>query len=189
MTKGEPLAIVTSLRFVARHLLGVGLFCVAAALGRFAQTGYPSLGSTLTQIAFEILVAGSRIALAVVVLGAGSFADGVHMIRRFFRLPKAERDSRFLGLKRQLATRWRSLVVDFAVYLVLAVALNLLIDAAAGTRWMEKGVTSFGADPGRESAQILLFKNLSVIPLTIIFQIHLAARFWLSDRERTAWLK
>ena len=186
-TEDAP-AIVTSCRFVARHLLVVAPLCAVIAMGRFVQTGYPAFAPIPMQVVLEVVVEGGRIALAIVVIGAGSLTAGIRSIRRFFAEPKAERQSRFARMKERLTTRWRPLAEDVALYLVLALLLNRAIDWVAGTPWMQARAAIVGADLTASDAQILLLKNISVIPLTIVFQIHFAARLWLSDEERTAWL-
>lgn len=185
---GDRLAFASSFRFVACHALIVVPLCAVIALGRFVQVGHPVFNHGIASIVLEIVVEAGRVAMAVLVFGCGSLRAGVGAIRRFFRLDEDERKARFAGMRKYFDASWRSLTADFGLYLATVVSANLAIDAWAHGSWMTHLMAEPGASPAGD-ALVVLLKNLSVIPFTIVFQIHLAARLWLRPEERSAWLK
>lgn len=182
---GEQTAGWTTLQFIARNLAIVAPLCLVVAAARFAQGGFGKVDWPAL-ISLEILVELGRVALAVLVLGNGSIQRGIAAIRRFFTTGDAERERRFSAAKSRLQLQWRSLGLDLLVFVVVAVALNILIARIADTECAESTMAQVAPSAPRVSL-VLLLKNLSVIPLTIVFQIHLAARLWLETHERDQW--
>jgi hypothetical protein len=71
----------------------------------------------------------------------------------------------------RLKTYWRSLLASFVIYLLIAWVTNLLIDYTAFQTclYYKLKVNNIIAEKSSEWVIILFFKNLSVIPLTLIF--------------------
>ncbi|HLP09342.1 MAG TPA: hypothetical protein VK178_14355 [Opitutaceae bacterium] len=184
---GGRLAGWTTLQFFARNFAVVAPLCPAVAAARFAQGGFGKLDWPAV-IALEVLVELGRVALAVLAIGSGDIRRGIAAIRRFFTMDDAEREQRYAAAKTRLRQQWRSLGLDLLVFLSAAVAPNFLIAYLADSTCASDTLARVAPSAPRVSL-VLLIKNLSVIPLTIAFQIHLAARLWLEPSERHEWLQ
>jgi hypothetical protein len=175
----DRLAVERAARFVGRHFLTVAGLSAISAVGRFVQTGWPSLSGAMAQIGLEILVEGARVALALAVLGGGNPLAGIDAIKRFFRMSHVDRESRVGETKKRFELHWRSYAWDFALYVGIALALNVIIDVVVARPAVVEFATNLGAENG--GSVRLLLKNLTVIPFTIIFQICFVARLWNAE--------
>jgi hypothetical protein len=189
MRAREPLALTTALRSVAWSLPVFGGLCLAVAALRFLQAASSWWQTGVLALFAEILVLMGRLGLVLAAVGNGSLGAGVRAIRGFFRQPRSATDARFAQIRPRLREHGRSLVFDLLLFVALAIVGNLLIGALASTSLVIEWASMAGATPDQAANGVtLLLKNLTVIPLTILFQVHFAARLWLAPEERRAWL-
>lgn len=184
MAGWRPVALPTTLHWFRRHLPLAASVCLIAAFTRWVQTGgWGSLSPGLGWLG-ELIVALARLSLALMVLGGGSPWRGVQALRAFFRQPEPERALQWQFVGSNWRSRWRTVMADILLFAALVVVLRLAIAEA---------VTGLAGVVPSPVALTLFLKNLSVIPLTIVFQLHLAARLFLSDpghptkRPPTEW--
>jgi hypothetical protein len=170
-----------TLQFIGRHLPLVGVLCAISASGRFVQTGWTSLAGTMAQVALEIVVEGARVVLALAAIGGGNPLTGVETIKRLFRTIKTDKASPAVDVGKQLSSHWKSYAWDFAFYCGVAFALNLIINVTVDIPAVVELTHTLGAE-GSGSATLFM-KNLSVIPLTIIFQVFFVTRLLNHSRN------
>jgi hypothetical protein len=118
----------------------------------------------------EVIVETARLALFIYILGSASLKMGFARLSRVFK--KSQRRSEemklaFVNFKR----KWPILLLNLVVYLLIAWGINVLIDQLAYETCLyltmqNRGILSSEAS---EWTIILFFKNLTVIPLTFIF--------------------
>ena len=144
-----------TLRFVSAHAgLVLGLSLVAA-LGRAVQLGAIGPVGAMATAFLEIVVESARVVLFFAVIGMGRVADGLGTVATVLRRPPGGWRASGRRVRARLRAEWRALIADLAVFGVIAFAVNAAIEAVAAP----------GAYP-----LIFLLKNLTVIPLTIVFQ-------------------
>jgi hypothetical protein len=156
-----------------------------AAFGRFYQTGSSLAEGAIVSFALGALVGLSRVLLAVLVIGDGSVPAGVRALRRFLSLPSEQKNRQVEACTRRIKEEWRSLVIEIVAFVVLAIGLNLAIAAMARSDPAAEWAARLGVDKDAALPVQLLLKNLSTIPLTIIFQLRLAARVWAPSTHAT----
>jgi hypothetical protein len=160
-----------SLDFFKKHfpqIFGLGLI---AGTGRVVQLGgFGSVGK-LENILLELVIEGARLFLVIYIIGLANPALGLSRIKNFFT--KGEKRKEFFrstgaGFKKN----WKSTIVSIVGFSIIAFALNFLIDALAYQTCLFLTLRSNGIlDPSASEWTILLFfKNLSVIPFTLVFQ-------------------
>jgi hypothetical protein len=174
-------AVARTFQFISRHLPLVGVLCAISAGGRFVQTGWPSLSGAMAQVALEIVVEGARVVLALAAIGGGNPFTGVETIKQVFRTKKSDKSSPAVDVRKRLLFHWKSYAWDFAFYCGIAFALNLIIDVIVDLPAVVALTHTLGAK-GSGSAELFL-KNLSVIPLTIIFQVFFVTRLLNHSRN------
>jgi len=160
-----------SLDFFKKHflqILGLGLI---AGVGRVVQLGAFGDVGKLENILLEVVIEGARLFLVIYIIGLANPTLGINRIKNFFT--KGEKRKEFLrsagaGFKKN----WRSTILSIVGFSIIAFVLNLLIDALAYQTCLYITLKSNGLiDPSASEWTILLFfKNLSVIPFTLVFQ-------------------
>lgn len=159
----------TLLFFRSHYLIVLGLGLIAA-MGRIVQLGAFGPISPAWHIAMEIMVESARILLFVYALGLTHLRKGFSRIKLMLTSGRAW-TAHWKEARTRLKTHWRSLLTSFVIYLLIAWATNLLIDYTAYQTclYYKLKVHNIIAESSSEWVIILFFKNLSVIPLTLIF--------------------
>jgi len=156
-------------RFVAAHpglVLGLSL---VSALGRAVQLGGLGPVGGTTSAFLEVVVEGARVLLFLGVIGLGGVAEGLRTVASAFARPPGGWRESGRRVRARLRAEWRALMADIAGFGLIAFAINAAIEAVAAP----------GAYP-----RIFLLKNLTVIPLTIVFQCGLL--LFMSGRAGSA---
>lgn len=178
-----PRALAATFGFAVRRAGMVVPLLVAIAFGRFVQTGAPALAGAFAQVVLEVLVETGRVWLALMVLGEGSGRRGFRAVRAFFRMDPRHRDARWREATQWLRRNWRALVLEVGLFAVIAVVLNALIQLASASPAAQAAAGELLAVRSSGPTPIeLALKNLTTIPLVIIFQIRLAQRIWTAGR-------
>lgn len=160
---------VTLLFFRNHFLVVLGLGFVAA-IGRIVQLGAFGPISPGLHITMEVLVESARIWLFVYALGLTKVKKGFARIKLMVTSREAWA-SHWREARSRLRYEWRALVASFVIYMLIAWMINLLIDHTAYQTclYYKLKVNNIIAEQSSEWVIILFFKNLSVIPLTLIF--------------------
>jgi hypothetical protein len=142
-------------RFVAGHAgLVLGLSLVAA-LGRAIQLGGLGPVGAVPTAFLEVVVETARLVLFLGVIGLGRVGDGLKTVASAFSRPTGGWRAGGRRVWARLRAEWRALIADIAGFGLIALLINAAIEAFAAP----------GAYP-----LIFLLKNLTVIPLTIVFE-------------------
>lgn len=158
-----------SLRFSSAHPLPVAACSLVAALGRVIQVGGLGEIGAASSWLLELVVEPARIALFLIVVGDGRVMEGVARLRR---ARASGVDSVLTQALATLRREWQRYGKSFAAFVLIAIAGNLIIAALARTLGAPGSPLPFpeAATPqGRELSIELGLKNLSLIPLTIIY--------------------
>jgi len=178
---GKWSSLRATLRFFRKHfavVFGLGLL---AALGRVAQLGGFGLVTSWMNFLLEIAVEGARVLLFLYVLGLADVKRGWLRVRRFFA-NSAQRKLLWGTAVHNFKTQWVPILLNILGFLLIASALNFLIDwLAYGTPLLLKLKENGLLVPfSSEWVLLLFFKNLTVIPLMIVFETVLV--LWVTDK-------
>ena len=160
-----------SVDFFGVHFLlvfGAGLI---AGLGRAIQLGAMHEVSGGVNTLLEIIIETARILTFLLVLGEGSIGKGTQSVRSIFLLNRAQWKSIWSVVITRIKVNWIALVINLLMYSVVAFIINFIIDKVAyDTELLTMLQNSHILAPKTsEWVLLLFFKNLTVIPFTIIF--------------------
>ena len=170
-----------TLYFFKKHftkILGLG---VIAALGRVIQLGGFGQITTWMSIILEVVVESARILLFLYVLGLANIKNGVLRIKHLLT-QKDNRKKLLIIAIQKLKKQWLSVSLNIIGFLLIAWTINYLIDLLAYETCLYLTLKKDGilAETSSEWTILLFFKNLTVIPLTLIFDTILL--LWLSNK-------
>ena len=170
-----------SLLFFRKHLaviLGLGL---VAGIGRVIQLEAFGPIESWLHISLEVIIESARIMIFLYTFGLASVRIGVLQIKRFFT-QKGKRKSYLTIATRKLKTQWLSIIVNIIGFLIIASLINYMIDLLVYETCLYLNLKKGGIIAGSSSEwTVLLFlKNISVIPLAIIFDAIFL--LWLTSR-------
>ena len=178
---GRLTLLSNTLYFFRKHffiIIGLGL---VAAFGRVIQLGGFGHISTLINILLEVVIEASRILLFLYVLGLANVKNGRRRIKHFFT-KKNDRKAAVVLAMQKLKQQWLSFSLSVVGFLIIAWFINYLIDLLAYETCLYLTLKQDGilTESSSEWTILLFFKNLTVIPLTLIFDAVLL--LWLSAR-------
>ena len=167
--------------FFKRHfwaIMGLGLI---AALGRVIQLGGFGEITNWMNVVLEVVVESARILLFLYVLGVANTRKGVLRIRNLLK-DKDTRKMLWITTIQKLKKQWFSISLNIIGFLLIAWTINYLIELLAYETCLYLTLKKDGilADSSSEWTILLFFKNLTVIPLTLIFDTILI--LWLSNK-------
>ncbi|MCF0074454.1 hypothetical protein LZD49_28475 [Dyadobacter sp. CY261] len=182
-TSQSPTWVLQTLMFFKRHYLIVLALGMAAAMGRVIQLGALGPISPVLHLALEIIIEGARLMIFVYALGLTNVRKGFGRIRQILTKSGAWKSNWSIA-KTRLKRDWRSLLASMVIYLLIAWVINLLIDYTAYQTclYYKLKVNSIISEGASEWVIILFFKNLSVIPLTLIFNALFL--LWITGRAK-----
>jgi len=179
--------LIQALLFFKNHfaiILGLGLI---AAFGRATQLGaFGQVSSTFHAI-LEFTIQSARIAIFVYTLGLTNVRQGISRLKRLFTSGKTWKENWIIA-RTKLKLEWKSLLMSMFIYLLIAVVINKLIDYATYQTclYYKLKTNEIISDKASEWVIILFFKNLSVIPFTLVFNALFL--LWITNKT-TASLK
>ncbi|HVG13595.1 MAG TPA: hypothetical protein VM935_01505 [Chitinophagaceae bacterium] len=171
-----------ALVFFKKHFLVIMGLGLLAAFGRVIQLGGFGTISRGLNIFLEVVVESARISLFLYVLGVADIRKGVLRIRRFFT-EKENRKVRWATFMQNIRRQWGSILVNMVGFALIVWTLNYLIDLLAYETCLyltlrEDGILDASSS---EWTILLFFKNLSVIPFTLVFETVLL--LWLVNQS------
>lgn len=162
---------------IVQHLMLVLTFIFIPALGRIVQTSGLGSINTFTYWVLEIPVEGARILFLFLLIGNGKIAKGLELIISIFSLTKEQWKSVTSTVINNLRLYTTELLVTTLAFILLAVAVNYLIKYAANSEQLLFKIQQFSLLKNFNSVSLTLFvKNLTIIPLTLIFEIWLVLK-------------
>ena len=172
-----------SLFFIKKHFLTIFGLGLIAAFGRVIQLGGFGEIPTWTNIVLEVVVETARILIFLFVLGVANIERGAYQVKRLFTRRSNLKTYWFIATKK-LKTQWIQISLSFFGFLIIAGVVNVLIDSLAYQTCLYLTLTREGilVNTTSEWTILLFFKNISIIPFTIVFETLLL--LWIT-REQT----
>ncbi len=161
----------STIYFFRKHFLTVLGLGLIAAFGRVIQLGGFGEITALANIILEVIIESTRILLFLFVLGLANVKDGAlrvkHVVAR-----KAARKLNWSVALQNVKKQWLSILVNCIGFMLIAWAFNYLIDLLAYETCLYLTLKKDGilAAASSEWTILLFFKNLSVIPFTLVFE-------------------
>ena len=170
-----------TLHFYRKHfivIIGLGLI---AAFGRVIQLEAFGQIAAWYNIVLEVVIESSRILLFLYVLGLANVKNGVIYAKHLFS-NKYNRKASWSIAIHKLKKQWLSVFVSIIGFLLIAWCINYLIGLLAYETCLYLNLKNDGilSQSSSEWTILLFFKNLTVIPFTLIFDAILI--LWLSNR-------
>ncbi|HET6721643.1 MAG TPA: hypothetical protein VFH07_02790 [Chitinophagaceae bacterium] len=167
--------------FFKKHFLPIIGLGLIAAFGRVIQLGGFGQITGWMNVVLEAVVESARILLFLYVLGLANVKNGVLRIKHVLT-HKDDRKTLLTNAIHKLKKQWLSLALNIIGFLVIASIINYLIDLLAYETCLYLSLKTDGilAESSSEWTILLFFKNLTVIPLTLIFDTVLL--LWLANK-------
>jgi hypothetical protein len=172
----------SSFQFILHHwlfLFGLGMI---AGLGRVAQLGGFGSLPQWAGPALEVVVEGSRVAIFLFVLGLANIRKGLGVFLQVFRFDANAKAAwrRSLG---SLRANGFTIGLNLVGFLLIASAVNFLIDHLAYETCLLLSMKGNGllAMESSEWTVLLFFKNILVIPFTLVFEVLLV--IWIARSQ------
>ncbi|UFH52829.1 hypothetical protein [Spirosoma sp. KNUC1025] len=162
---------VFTLRFIKNNFLIIFSLGLVAAFGRAIQLRAFGPVSPLAHTLLEIVIESARILLFFYSLGLSNLKNGLVKLIQLI----TNREGRTKNWQTALGTvqeKWLVVLINFVAFLAIAFLFNVLIDHIAYETCLFITLQSRQLISGDSSvwALILFFKNISVIPFTLIFE-------------------
>jgi hypothetical protein len=175
--------LYSSLRFFQKHMaviMGLGL---VAGLGRVIQLGGFGEIPAWMNVVLEIIVESSRLILFLYVLGFANTTAGVSKVKHLL-LHKNDRKHYWRVALQRLKQNWLSILVNIIAFSFIAWSINFVIDLIAYETCLYLTLKKDGilTETSSEWTILLFFKNLSVIPFTLVFNA--VFLLWITDKLR-----
>ncbi len=166
--------------FFKKHFLTIMGLGLIAAFGRVIQLGGFGQITGWMNVILEVVVESARILLFLYVLGLANVKNGLLRIKHI--LTHKDRKTLLTNALHKLKKQWLSLSLNIIGFLVIASIINYLIDLLAYETCLYLSLKTDGilAESSSEWTILLFFKNLTVIPLTLIFDTVLL--LWLANK-------
>jgi len=181
----DKLGLLTNtLHFFRKHFMAIIGLGLIAAFGRVIQLGGFGEIANWMNIVLEVVIESARILLFLYVLGLANVRSGVLRIKHL--LTHKDHGKKLLTSSIQkLKKHWFSISLNVIAFLLIAWAINYLIELLAYETCFYLTLKKDGilADSSSEWTLLLFFKNLTVIPLTLIFDTVLL--LWLTNKLST----
>ena len=176
--------LTTSLLFVKKHLLVISTLGLVAGVGRVIQLGGFGAISSSTHIVLEIIIESARVFLFLYVLGLSDIGKGLSRIKTFFVSNETRRSS-VNAARHNLRKNWLGIILNLVAFSLIAVAINYVINLLAYETCLYLTLKADGilSPSSSEWTILLFFKNLSVIPLTVVFNAVFV--LWLTNKMQT----
>ncbi|MCE6992132.1 hypothetical protein [Dyadobacter sp. CY323] len=170
-----------SLRFIKKHLLLILFLGLVAGLGRAAQLRAFGPISPMLDTFLEIVIQTARILIFLFSLGLTNIKKGINRFLKIFSPQTSDRPNWKTALT-ILKQQWIAVVLNISAFMVIAFLINLLIDHIAYETCLYATLRADGiiSSDSSEWSIILFLKNISIIPLTLVFNATLL--LWFVNR-------
>lgn len=166
------------------HPMAVGGLSLLAAFGRALQLGAFGRLAQPWSLLLELVVEPARIALFLLVLGDGKLRAGFLSLRR--GLTSEHASARFDAGVAKLRSEWKLFAKSLVAFALVAVGLNVGIDIVSAEPQRFEPPLQFDTSATHAERQLAVelgLKNLSVIPLTIVYMVMLLRILGSPSRE------
>jgi len=160
-----------SIFFVRKHFITIFGLGLIAAFGRVIQLGGFGEIPSWANLALEAVVETARVLIFLFVLGLANIKRGAYQVGRLFT-GRSNLKTYWSIATKKLKGQWIQISLSFLGFLIVAGLINLLIDSLAYETCLYLTLKREGilAETTSEWTILLFFKNISVIPFTIVFE-------------------
>lgn len=180
LTKSLDWTLYT-VRFIKNHFLMIFGLGLVAAIGRAIQLKAFGAVSPLSHALLEVVVESARLLIFMYALGLTNVKTGVVRLVRLVTDKQGRAQNWRLAIHK-LRHKWPSLLINLVAFSIIALLFNKLIDHIAYETclYITLKTRQLISSQASEWAIILFFKNISVIPFTLIFNAVFC--LWLVNR-------
>ncbi|PSR52783.1 hypothetical protein AHMF7605_04215 [Adhaeribacter arboris] len=173
--------LINSLSFIKKHFVIIIALGLIAAFGRVIQLGGFGKIPTWLHLVLEVIIEGTRLLLFVYVLGLANLKAGLLKIKQVLT-QKNNRHQLLNAAWRKAKKQWLAIWLNFICFLLIAACINYLIELLAYETCLLLSLKQGGilTNTSSEWTIMLFFKNLSVIPFTLVFEAIFL--LWLTDK-------
>lgn len=181
---GKLNLLFEAIHFFKKYFIIIISLGLVAAFGRVIQLGGFGKISLGMNILLEVVIESARILIFIFTLGLANIKNGILRIKYLFT-KKINRKHHFNIAINALKKQWLTVIINFIAFLLIVSIINYLIDLLAYQtclllRLKKDGILAIASS---EWTILLFFKNLSVIPFTVVFETILI--LWLTDKLQT----
>jgi hypothetical protein len=160
-----------TLLFLKKHFLIILALGLVAAFGRVIQLG--GLGSIpkWANIALEVIIEFSRLVIVLFVLGMTNIKRGGTFVREVITSWRKMKACLRVAVSR-FKTHWVTVSLNLLVFMSTVFIINFMIDQLAYETCLLISLKDNGilSEKSSEWSILLFFKNLTVIPFTLVFE-------------------
>ncbi|RFS15633.1 hypothetical protein [Emticicia sp. C21] len=173
----------TDTYFKRNFILILSLGAVAG-LGRFFQEGgYGEITPSMHGI-LEVVINGARLLIIFLIIGQGYVQIGFNNLTNLFRLTRDEWSHVWATVKSNFSNNSIAILTNFIILIVVAVIFNIalfaLFDYTTFLDWLKS--TELLSPTASKWPVLLFFKNISIIPFTLIFETLFV--MWIVERNK-----
>jgi hypothetical protein len=163
--------ILQTLRFYTANLPAILFVMSFAAAGRALQLGAAGPPDPLADWTLEVIVEGARILLVLFLIGQGNIVRGPRTLQTMLRMKSADWKLVWNRIASALRTKWPGVAFSLVLFGGMAWGLNSLVEAVARHPGLLAGLRRCGylAKGANDYGVLLFLKNLTIIPLTLVF--------------------
>lgn len=171
-----------SILFFKKHFLTIVGLGLIAAFGRVIQLGGFGEIPFWANIVLEGVVETSRLLIFFFVLGTSNIKAGVYQVKRLFTRRTSLKTYWPIAI-RKLKTQWIQVSLSLFGFLSIVVVINFLINSLAYETCLYLTLIREGilVDTTSEWTILLFFKNILVIPFTLVFETILL--LWITHEQ------
>ncbi|QNF31597.1 hypothetical protein HUW51_02225 [Adhaeribacter swui] len=160
-----------SFSFIGQHFKVIMALGFIAGLGRVIQLGGFGEVTSVTHIVLEVIIESARLLLFVYALGLANVKSGLSRIKHLFT-QKPNRKLKWQAAKQNFKNNWLAFVFNCVGFSLIAAGFNYLIYLLAYETCLYLTLISHQilVSTASEWTILLFFKNLSVIPFTLVFE-------------------
>ena len=160
-----------ALRFYGANLPAILLIMSFAAVGRALQLGAAGPPGPLWSGILEVAVEGSRALFVVFLIGHGSVRQGYRNVLALFGKGRANWHGAANEGTSSRRVDWAGMVLSLLLFGLVAWGMNVMIASVASRPDLLAGLRRCGymAEDANPYGVLLFMKNLTVIPLTLVF--------------------
>lgn len=167
-----------------RNALLIFIFGAMAGLGRFFQEGgYGAISPAMHGI-LEVVVNVARLLIVFLIIGQGYMQAGFRNFTSIFRMRKYEWHQVWTNVRYNFSNNFLAILVNFIIYIIIAVITNIalfsLFEFTTFLEWLKS--TSLISPTASKWPVLLFFKNISIIPFTLIFETLFV--MWIVERNK-----
>jgi uncharacterized membrane protein HdeD (DUF308 family) len=170
-----------TVHFCKKHFLIIFSLGLVAAVGRVVQLKALGPVSPFANGLLEIIVETARILIFLYALGLTNIRTGAARLVRFMTNKEGRGQNWRLAIQK-IRSRWPALLTNLVAFSAIAFLFNVLINHIAYETclYITLKAREIISEQASEWAIILFFKNISVIPFTLIFNALFL--LWLVNR-------